>query len=361
MNGSSEREAISRRYVDSETKVVSEIKDAKTLGRKDYKFVSGKGAISRHSEVRQNRKNPADYNSKQLQNNQNSFPEIDLASMLLGIFTSKSDVGIAMPTYVAKSVSLSDWLRPTSKKLAAWLPSCLVAKRVAFTLAEVLITLGIIGVVAALTLPTVIKNYQKHVTITRLQKAYSILGQVAQKSIADNGAIDLVAGEAVNATTVETFFATYWLPYFNGVKVFPDRQQPSLNNNLGQYKYRNGNLEIYSIGTIYYNGRIFFSTIDGTTYAVSIMYWKNTEAGQEAIYWYSQLVRVDINGVKPPNTYGKDVFQFEVDFEKGIARPYGFKGSRAGIDANCSKDGAGSTCAAKIMRDGWKISDDYPW
>lgn len=131
-------------------------------------------------------------------------------------------------------------------------------RRIAFTLAEVLITLGIIGVVAALTLPTVIKNYQKHVTITRLQKAYSILGQVAQKSIADNGSIDLVAGEAVNATTVETFFATYWLPYFNGVKVFPDRQQPSLNNNLGQYKYRNGYLEIYSIGTIYDNGRIFF-------------------------------------------------------------------------------------------------------
>ena len=60
-------------------------------------------AISRHSEVRQNRKNPADYNSKQLPNNQNSFPETDHASMPLGIFASKS-------------VSLSDWqIRPTLK------------------------------------------------------------------------------------------------------------------------------------------------------------------------------------------------------------------------------------------------------
>ena len=288
--------------------------------------------------------------------NENNLTETDHASIPLGIFASKSVShktnvgGVGTPPYVAKSVSLSDWL-----------PSYLAAKKSAFTLAEVLITLGIIGVVAALTLPTVIKNYQKQVTVTRLQKAYSILGQVAQKSIADNGSIDLVAGEAVNATTVETFFATYWLPYFNGVKAYPDDTSPQLNNRKNQYKYMNGELEIYSIGTIYRYGRIFFSTIDGTTYAVSIMNWKNTEAGQEAIYWYSQSVRVDINGVKPPNTYGKDVFQFEVDFEKGIARPYGFKGSRADIDANCSKDGAGSACATKIMRDGWKISDDYPW
>ena len=257
--------------------------------------------------------------------------EIELAAKQLG-------------SEAAKSV-------PTSKNLAA--------KKVAFTLAEVLITLGIIGVVAALTLPTIIKNYQKQVTVTRLQKAYSILGQVAQKSIADNGSIDLVAGEAVNATTVETFFATYWLPYFKGVKVFPDRQQPSLNNNLGQYKYRNGNLEIYSIGTIYYNGRIFFSTIDGTTYAVSIMSWKAGENGDVAVYSTSQAVRVDINGIKPPNTYGKDVFIFVVDFEKGVARPTCVGCSTSTLNQNCRD--TGSYCAAKIIRDGWKISDDYPW
>ena len=50
MNGSSEREAISRRYADSETKEVSEIKDAKAIRRKVVKFVSEKDAIGRHSE-----------------------------------------------------------------------------------------------------------------------------------------------------------------------------------------------------------------------------------------------------------------------------------------------------------------------
>lgn len=44
----------------------------------------------------------------------------------------------------------------------------------AFTLAEVLITLGIIGVVAALTLPSLIQNHKEKVTIVRLKQAYSL-------------------------------------------------------------------------------------------------------------------------------------------------------------------------------------------
>ena len=47
-----------------------------------------------------------------------------------------------------------------------------------FTLAEVLITLGIIGVVAAMTIPMLIINYQKRLTLTRLKKTYSQLNQV---------------------------------------------------------------------------------------------------------------------------------------------------------------------------------------
>lgn len=47
----------------------------------------------------------------------------------------------------------------------------------AFTLAEVLITLGIIGVVAAMTLPTLINSYKKQQTVTHLQKVYTSLNQ----------------------------------------------------------------------------------------------------------------------------------------------------------------------------------------
>ncbi len=232
---------------------------------------------------------------------------------------------------------------------------CNNLRKVAFTLAEVLITLGIIGVVAALTLPTVIQNYQKQVTVNKLKKAYSVLGQVAQKSIADNGSIDLASGEEVDAATVEKFFNTYWLPYFNGVNAYPDKHSPALNNGKNQYKYINRSLEIYSIGTIYDNGRIFFTTADGTSYAISMMYWQDGKA----LYGYSQSVRVDINGIKPPNTYGKDVFNFEVDFEKGIARPSCANCETSYINNICNANG--NYCSTKIIRDGWQIKSDYPW
>ena len=106
-----------------------------------------------------------------------NFPETDHASMPLGIFASKStsDVGMAnvggvgTPPYVAKSVSC----RHSNADLH---------KKVAFTLAEVLITLGIIGVVAALTIPNVVSNYKKKVVETRLAKLYSVLNQAVELS-----------------------------------------------------------------------------------------------------------------------------------------------------------------------------------
>ena len=59
-------------------------------------------------------------------------------------------------------------------------------KKHAFTLAEVLVTLGIIGVVAAITLPTLIKEYQKHVWVNQLKTTYSILEQGFQKMLVDD-------------------------------------------------------------------------------------------------------------------------------------------------------------------------------
>lgn len=50
-----------------------------------------------------------------------------------------------------------------------------MAKAKAFTLAETLITIGLIGVVAAMTLPTVISTFQDKIAVARLKKAYSVL------------------------------------------------------------------------------------------------------------------------------------------------------------------------------------------
>ena len=56
-----------------------------------------------------------------------------------------------------------------------------------FTLAEVLITLGIIGIVAAMTLPALLQNYANHVVETRLQKFYTIFNQAIQLAETEYG------------------------------------------------------------------------------------------------------------------------------------------------------------------------------
>ena len=87
-------------------------------------------------------------------------------------------------------------------------------KRIAFTLAEVLITLGIIGVVAALTLPNLITQYQKNATVQGLKVAYSLLSQAVQKSISENGEID----NWDYTLNTNAFNETYILPYLKIAK-----------------------------------------------------------------------------------------------------------------------------------------------
>ena len=61
------------------------------------------------------------------------------------------------------------------------------AKCFAFTLAEVLITLVIIGVIAAITVPSLINKTNNQETVSRLKKAYSTMSQATNMIIAENG------------------------------------------------------------------------------------------------------------------------------------------------------------------------------
>lgn len=63
----------------------------------------------------------------------------------------------------------------------------LTMNRKAFTLSEVLITIGLLGIVMAMTLPQLIKNYQKKVTVERLKKAYSVISNAMEVSQHENG------------------------------------------------------------------------------------------------------------------------------------------------------------------------------
>ena len=76
-----------------------------------------------------------------------------------------------------------------------------------FTLAEVLITLGIIGVVAALTMPALIGNYKRQQTIQQLKKVYSVLGQAYNRAVADYG--DGTEWDEITPQTAFNYYDTY--------------------------------------------------------------------------------------------------------------------------------------------------------
>ena len=237
------------------------------------------------------------------------------------------------------------------------------AKRAAFTLAEVLITLAIIGIVAAMTIPTLITNYQKKITVSKLQKVYSILGNMTKLLYAD-GVYNVFSG-AVSPEKTEQFFNLYILPYFKSPAVTKDLVCPyesDLPKQCTPFKFANNSTVTISVLTQLNYGRIYFTTSDKTSYFINIMKYidpDNPEDGRE--YRTSPEVWVDLNGADGPNTMGKDIFYFKTDFSKGLVMSYCASNSYEYINRDCSKNGYGFCCAAKIMLDGWKIKDDYPW
>ena len=87
-----------------------------------------------------------------------------------------------------------------------------------FTLAEVLITLGIIEIVAAMTLPSILAKTEKQETIAKLKKAYSVLSQGIKRSESDNGEIsEWPVGAEI--TDVEAYCNKYWRPYYKQPKI----------------------------------------------------------------------------------------------------------------------------------------------
>src|SRR5574344_584258 len=80
----------------------------------------------------------------------------------------------------------------------------------AFTLAEVLVTLGIIGTVAAMTIPTLMGNYQKDVYVTSLHKAYNEINQSFIRLMTDHQVESLTEAGLNNQASVDAFAENYF-------------------------------------------------------------------------------------------------------------------------------------------------------
>ena len=224
-----------------------------------------------------------------------------------------------------------------------------------FTLAETLITIGIIGVVSALTIPALITNYQKQQTATLLKKTYADLKNIIRLSIVEN---DEPSGWKYpdNVEECREFVSTYYFPFIKG-GVF-------INKNSYAFKNLHGKRTFHSM--------CGFEMADGRIISFS----PNTNSG---FIW----LFADINGKQGPNRVGRDIFVF--DAYKFLAKDIDVRswGNSFGQDFlrvagtelenennssgyGCSKENkngyyAGWYCAALIMKNDWKIPKDYPW
>lgn len=234
--------------------------------------------------------------------------------------------------------------------------------RKAFTLAEVLITLGILGVVAALTIPNLITKYQKQEFATLLKENFNIIEQailLTQTEIEDPNWVDDLnktkfSDVSMNKIVPETA-EKYIFPHLKIVKNY-GYIVPSLNSyNFPKYKTYSGEQVAPTSPT----GSTFYTTkIANGSY---IFYSIGTSSG--GTYYYPYLY-VDINGDKKPNIVGKDVFIFVITSKGRLAMP-GISKSREELKSICKKNPSEvflwQSCGALIQKDGWQIKEDYPW
>ena len=242
----------------------------------------------------------------------------------------------------------------------------------AFTLAEVLITLAIIGIVAALTIPTLITNYQKKQTASKLKQTYSIISQALTMAQAEHGDTTTweVAGiydTPTNDTNfnheeaITKFTTKYFMPYVKVAKDYGYTQYSQIGYD-GDYLPATGLISNSRSAYGYIlllSGNVLIRIGIGT----GCLNNERNPDGTCVTQTYKNIVfKVDINGFDKPNVIGKDVFNMTFDLRKKVFgfHNYGISTRQRYLD-NCKSDEDAQVCGYLIFLDGWEIKDDYPW
>ena len=170
----------------------------------------------------------------------------------------------------------------------------------AFTLAEVLITLGVIGVVAALTMPSLINKIQEKQFHSKFKKSYAVFSQAAQKIYNEDGEFSVYE---------HSMWGEYLCKLGNHIKIAKSgtscgNKYPYVrwHDNLQWYNQKGEPMSFFGNGAYALN--FTFITTDGT------MYMLNCE----------NQVLIDVNGFKRPNKIGKDIYFFNL--KSNTNQPY---------------------------------------
>lgn len=222
--------------------------------------------------------------------------------------------------------------------------------KLGFTMTEVLITLGIIGVVAAMTLPALINNQRNKALETALKKNYSAILQALDMYQAETG--ERISTESVGRHEVKTALMTYMKVLVDcgyGVATEGEACMPNDTSNPDSQKYKNFtgtstiNLNFFDDGQFVLN--------DGSFILIEN---SNKTSGNNDGHIY---ISVDVNGyLKNPNRLGRDLFIFVLD-SKGILLPMGAPGTKyySETEEYCSATSSnnmnGAGCTYKALTD----------
>ena len=246
----------------------------------------------------------------------------------------------------------------------------------AFTLAEVLITLGIVGVVAAMTLPVIIQNYQKRVILNKIKRTYAVLNNTLERAKADYGTNvnEWYIPSGDERTKSMYFVENYMLPYLNVLEYCKDQSTNQACSSVAHYF---DNISQEAMGPFKPEPGTNFVLNDGTN--IYVVVGRGNGAEDEN----TNRVRIsfDIDGAtKGKNTFGYDVFRVELGGDEGPTLknnadknkflPYtyiptepcdSYVGTQPHACNKAAQYAGGSSCLAYIVCNGWDFGDKYPW
>ena len=222
----------------------------------------------------------------------------------------------------------------------------------AFSLAEVLVVTGMIGMVADLLMPELVGNYRAQSAIVQLKRSYAVASNAYQRAVAENGTPDAWglsdSGAPVGLESLNNVMS-------NGMKVLKNcGTGPGCFPENG-YKNMQGSTSDVNIDQNTDYTKMILA--DGTSVSLSQLdsncdlSWGDTKALSNVC----GTIGIDINGLKGPNTYGDDYFGFVIT-KHGII-PMGTQAQSAySFDGFCNKakmDGKnGLSCSA------WALYND---
>mgnify|MGYP000852951099 FL=1 len=183
--------------------------------------------------------------------------------------------------------------------------------KLGFTLAEVLITLGIIGVVVAMTLPTLIARHNEKVWTTSFLRVYSILENAYRRVQEEYGTYENWSGATITSdggsslSDRKKLYEYMIKPYIEINEAYLPKNNDW--NNIGKYN-------CWPEKSFYLDKTPYSSNLNGEYRARPAVSLKSGECIVLA-YSFGDFM-VDINSKKGPNTFGKDQFAFSFDLFK---------------------------------------------